>query len=338
MNKKVYIIAEIGINHNGRINTAKKLIDTAKNAGANAVKFQTYITEKLISKNEELMPYQKKNIKKKINQYQMLKKNELSINDHKKLIKYCKEKKIEFISTPYDINSAKLLIKLGLKVIKIASTDVTNLELIRFILNHKKKIIISTGATSQKELNTLFKIIGTKQNLKKISLLHCISYYPAPLESLNLKVIKNLKKKFRVNVGFSDHSLSTLTGAFASLLGAEIIEKHITLSQKLIGPDHKASLEPDQFNDYVTAIRQSEKSLGDGIKKVEKIEKFTKKSMQKSIIVCENLKKGTTISYKNISSMRPANGISPLYIDKIIGKKLNYSKNKNEAIFWKDLK
>ena len=147
-----------------------------------------------------------------------------------------------------------------------------------------------------------------------------------------------MKRKFRVNVGFSDHSLSILTGAFASLLGAEIIEKHITLSQKLIGPDHKASLEPYQFNDYVTAIRQSEKSLGDGIKKVEKIEKLTKKSMQKSIIVSENLKKGTTINYKNISSMRPAIGISPLYIDKIIGKKLNYSKNKNEAIFWKDLK
>ena len=338
MNKKVYIIAEIGINHNGRINTAKKLINIAKNAGANAVKFQTYITEKLISKNEQIITYQKKNINKKINQYQMLKKNELSINDHKILIKYFKKKKIEFISTPYDIYSAKLLIKLGLKIIKIASTDVTNKELIRFILKHKKKIIISTGATSQKELNTLFKIIGTKQNLKKISLLHCISYYPAPLESLNLKVIKNLKRKFRVNVGFSDHSLSILTGAFASLLGAEIIEKHITLSQKLIGPDHKASLEPYQFNDYVTAIRQSEKSLGDGIKKVEKIEKLTKKSMQKSIIVSENLKKGTTINYKNISSMRPAIGISPLYIDKIIGKKLNYSKNKNEAIFWKDLK
>jgi N,N'-diacetyllegionaminate synthase len=337
MSKKVYIIAEIGINHNGRINTAKKLIDIAKKGGADAVKFQTYITEKLISKNEELMPYQKKNIKKKINQYQMLKKNELNISDHKRLIKYCKKKKIEFISTPYDIDSAKLLIKLGLKIIKIASTDVTNLELIRFILNNKKQLIISSGATSQKELDTLFKIIGTKQNLKKISLLHCISYYPAPLESLNLGVIRNFKNKFKVNVGFSDHSLSTLTGAFASLLGAEIIEKHITLSQKMIGPDHKASLEPDQFYDYVNAIRQSEKSLGDGIKKVEKIEKLTKKSMQKSIIVSENLKKGTTINYKNISSMRPANGISPLYVDKVMGKKLNRPKNKNEAIFWKDL-
>ena len=337
MSKKVYIIAEIGINHNGRINTAKKLIDIAKKGGADAVKFQTYITEKLISKNEELMPYQKKNIKKKINQYQMLKKNELNISDHKRLIKYCKKKKIEFISTPYDIDSAKLLIKLGLKIIKIASTDVTNLELIRFILNNKKQLIISSGATSQKELDTLFKIIGTKQNLKKISLLHCISYYPAPLESLNLGVIRNFKNKFKVNVGFSDLSLSTLTGAFASLLGAEIIEKHITLSQKMIGPDHKASLEPDQFYDYVNAIRQSEKSLGDGIKKVEKIEKLTKKSMQKSIIVSENLKKGTTINYKNISSMRPANGISPLYVDKVMGKKLNRPKNKNEAIFWKDL-
>jgi len=283
------------------------------------------------------MPYQKQNIKKKINQYQMLKQNELSLNDHKILIKYCKNKKIDFISTPYDVESAKLLIRLGLKIIKIASTDITNLDLIRYILKNKKKIILSSGATSQKELDILFKIIGSKSNLKKISLLHCISFYPAPIETLNLKVIKNLHKRFKVKVGFSDHSLSILTGSFASLLGAEIIEKHITLSQNLVGPDHKASLEPNQFYDYVKAIRSAEKSLGDGIKKVEKIEKLTKKSMQKSLIVKINLKKGDAISYKNLTSMRPANGISPLHIDKIVGKKLKRTKNKNDVLFWKDI-
>jgi len=337
MNKKIYIIAEIGINHCGEINKAKKLIDVAKKSGADAVKFQTYKTDKLISKDEELMPYQKQNIKKKINQYQMLKQNELSLNDHKILIKYCKNKKIDFISTPYDVESAKLLIRLGLKIIKIASTDITNLDLIRYILKNKKKIILSSGATSQKELDILFKIIGSKSNLKKISLLHCISFYPAPIETLNLKVIKNLHKRFKVKVGFSDHSLSILTGSFASLLGAEIIEKHITLSQNLVGPDHKASLEPNQFYDYVKAIRSAEKSLGDGIKKVEKIEKLTKKSMQKSLIVKINLKKGDAISYKNLTSMRPANGISPLHIDKIVGKKLKRTKNKNDVLFWKDI-
>ena len=338
MNKKPYIIAEIGINHNGKIDKAKKLIDIAKKSGADAVKFQSYNTDKLIGKNEELMPYQKKNIKKKINQYQMLKQNELSTNDHKILIRYCKNKKIDFISTPYDIQSAKLLIKLGLKIIKIASTDITNLELIRFILKNKVQIILSSGATSQQELDMLFKIIGNKNNLKKISLLHCISFYPAPIETLNLNVIKNLYKRYKIKVGFSDHSLSIMTGSFATLLGAEIIEKHITLNQKLVGPDHKASLEPKQFIEYVKAIRSAEKSLGDGIKKVERIEKLTKKSMQKSLIAKINLKRGTKINYKNLSSMRPANGISPLYIDKIVGKKLKYSKNKNEILLWKDLK
>ena len=338
MKNSVFVIAEIGINHCGKIKIAKKLIDVAKKSGANAVKFQTYITDKLISKDEDLMPYQKINIKEKINQYEMLKQNELSESNHKRLIQYCKKKKIEFISTPYDIKSAKLLIKLGLKTIKVASTDITNVELIRYLLKKKVKVILSSGATSQNELDFLFRIIGKKSNLKKISLLHCISFYPAPINSLNLKVINNLKKRFNIKIGFSDHSLSNHTGAFASLLGAEIIEKHITLSQKLVGPDHKASLEPKDFYEYVNLIRDAHKSLGDGIKKVEKIEKLTKKSMQKSIIVNQDLKKGEKINIDNTSSMRPSKGISPLYIDKIIGKKLRYSMKKNETLFWKDLK
>jgi N,N'-diacetyllegionaminate synthase len=337
MSKNVYVIAEIGINHCGKIKIAKQLIDIAKKSGANAVKFQTYNTDKLINKDEDLMPYQKLNIKKKINQFEMLKQNELSESNHIKLIKYCKKKKIEFISTPYDIESAKLLIKLGLKIIKIASTDITNVELIRYLLSKKIKLILSTGATNLNELDILFKIIGSKNNLKKISLLHCVSFYPAPIQSLNLKVINNLKKRFKVKVGFSDHSLSNFAGSFAIILGAEIIEKHITLSHKLMGPDHKASLEPKDFYEYVNLIRDAQKSLGDGIKKVEKVEKLTKKSMQKSIIVTKDLIKGAKINFKNTSSMRPATGISPLYIDKLIGKKLNHSKKKNEIIFWKDL-
>lgn len=335
---KTKIIAEIGINHNGKISNAKKLIDIAKKSGADSVKFQTYITDKLINNDEELMPYQKINIKKKINQFQMLKQNELTREDHIKLIKYCKKKKIEFISTPYDLDSAKLLINLGLKTIKVASTDITNLQLIRYLLSKKINLILSSGATSLKELDILFNLIRSKKNFKMISLLHCISFYPAPIKSLNLNVIKNLKKRFKIKVGFSDHSLSKYTGSFAVLLGAEIIEKHITLNHKMFGPDHKASLEPKNFNEYVKLIRLAENSLGDGIKKVEKIEKLTKKSMQKSIIVNQDLNKGTKIKNNLISSMRPAKGISPLYIDKIIGKKLARSKQKNEILFWNDFK
>ena len=336
---KTKIIAEIGINHNGRISNAKKLIDIAKNSGADSVKFQTYVTDKLINNDEELMPYQKINIKKKINQFQMLKQNELSRDDHIKLIKYCKKKKIEFISTPYDLDSAKLLINLGLKTIKVASTDITNLQLIRYLLSKKINLILSSGATSLKELDILFNLIRLKKkNFKMVSLLHCISFYPAPIKSLNLNVIKNLKKRFQIKVGFSDHSLSKYTGSFAVMSGAEIIEKHITLNNKMLGPDHKASLEPKKFNEYVKLIRLAENSLGDGIKKIEKIEKLTKKSMQKSIIVNQDLNKGTKIKDVLVSSMRPAKGISPLYIDKVIGKKLTRSKEKNEILFWNDFK
>tara|TARA_B100000401_G_C52813168_1_gene725064 strand:+ start:1367 stop:2380 length:1014 start_codon:yes stop_codon:yes gene_type:complete len=335
---KTKIIAEIGINHNGKISNAKKLIDIAKKSGADSVKFQTYITDKLINNDEELMPYQKINIKKKINQFQMLKQNELTKEDHVRLIKYCKRKKIEFISTPYDLDSAKLLINLGLKTIKIASTDITNLQLIRYLLSKKINLILSSGATSLKELDILFDLIQIKKNFKRVSLLHCISFYPAPIKSLNLNVIKNLKKRFKIKVGFSDHSLSKYTGSFAVLSGAEIIEKHITLNHKMVGPDHKASLEPKNFNEYVKIIRLAENSLGDGIKKIEKIEKLTKKSMQKSIIVNQDLNKGTRIEDNLVSSMRPAKGISPLYIDKIIGKKLTRSKGKNEVLFWNDFK
>lgn len=335
---KTKIIAEIGINHNGKISNAKKLIDIAKKSGADSVKFQTYITDKLINNDEELMPYQKINIKKRINQFQMLKQNELTREDHIKLIKYSKKKKIEFISTPYDLESAKLLINLGLKTIKVASTDITNLQLIRFLLSKKINLILSCGATSLKELDILFNLIRSKKNFKMISLLHCISFYPAPVKSLNLNVIKNLKKRYKIKVGFSDHSLSKYTGSFAVLSGAEIIEKHITLNRKMVGPDHKASLEPKNFNEYVKLIRLAESSLGDGIKKIEKIEKLTKKSMQKSIIVNQDLNKGTKIKDNLVSSMRPARGISPLYIDKIIGKKLAFPKKKNEILFWSDFK
>ena len=336
MASKTYIIAEIGINHCGNIKIAKKLIDVAKNSGANAVKFQTYITEKLVSQNSKLMPYQKKNIKKKISQFEMLKKCELNFDQHLKLLKYCKLKKIDFISTPYDINSAKLLIKLKNKIIKIASTDITNVQLIRYLLSKKKKIILSSGATGIKDLEILFRLIKKKYSIKNISLLHCISYYPAPMQLLNLNVIKNLKYKFKIKVGFSDHSLSLTSGAFAVILGAQIVEKHITLNKNFFGPDHKASLLPKELKSYINNIRDAENCLGDGIKKVESIEKKTKKSMQKSLITIKNLKKGEKITYNKLSSMRPATGISPLYIDKIINKKINKQKKSGNIIYWKD--
>ena len=335
---KVYVIAEIGINHNGSIKIAKKLIDIAKKSGADAVKFQTYLTDKLVLKKQPLMPYQNKNIKKKISQFEMLKKSQLNLKQHKDLLKYCKKKKIDFLSAPYDLKSAKLLINLGLKTIKIASTDVNNLQLIRFLLKKKMNIILSTGCSGYNEIKEVLKRINFKKYKKKINLLHCISYYPAPIEYLNLKAISTLSNKTGLNVGFSDHSLSLLSGSFAVMQGANIIEKHITLNRNYEGPDHKASLLPKELFEYIGFIRKAEKSLGDGIKKIERIEKKVKGHMQKSLIVINDCKKGKIIRNEDLSSMRPARGISVIKIDNIIGRKLVRDKNSGEYINWNDFK
>ena len=336
-NKSPYVIAEIGINHCGKTSIAKKLIDHAVKSGADAVKFQTYITEKLIKKNEPLMTYQKKNIKKKINQYQMLKRCELSIPDLKLLIIYSKKKKIDFISTPYDEESALLLIKLGLKKLKVASTDITNVPFLKFLLKKNVKLILSTGATSLNELNKIFKMINIKKYKKRVSILHCISFYPAPLSSLNLLVIKKINKDYNLNVGFSDHSRENFTGGLAVMMGAEILEKHITLNKNLAGPDHKASLEPKEFHEYVRISKNAKLTIGDGKKIVSKIEQKTKKKMQKSIFTKKTLNKGQKIRMQDLIIMRPASGISPMFIDKVLGKVCNKRINKSELIRFKDL-
>lgn len=336
--KKPFIIAEIGINHCGKISFAKKLIDHAVKAGADAVKFQTFITEKLIKKNEPLMPYQKKNIKNKINQYQMLKRCELSEIDLKKLINYSKKKKINFISTPYDKESALLLIKLGLKTLKVASTDITNIPFLRFLLNTKVKLILSTGATNSDELDKIFKLINLHKYKKRVSILHCISFYPAPLNSLNLLVINQMKKNYKLNIGFSDHSKEVYTGGLATILGADILEKHITLNKNLVGPDHKASLEPKEFEEYIKISKNAHLTLGNGVKVISKIEKKVKKTMQKSIFLNKSLNKDQEISLKDIIIMRPASGISPILIDSVVGTKLKKKINKFQVFQFKDLK
>ena len=335
MNK---IIAEIGINHNGNIKIAKKMIDLAKKAGANFVKFQSYKTEDLLSNNENLMNYQSKNMKSNITQFNMLKKCELSDLDQINLKKYCKYKSINFLSTPYSIERANFLINLGAKIIKIASTDSNNIQLINHILKKNKKIIISTGVTSIKEIDIIMKKINYKKNFNNITLMHCTSYYPASAEILNLDTIKYLKKKYKVKVGFSDHSLSTISGALAVMNGAEIIEKHFTLSKKLWGPDHKASLEYNELKDYISNIKFADIAKGKYLKILSNKELKIKKQMQKSLIYKENIKKNRTITLKLIDSKRPGKGISPLNIDKIINKKLKKNVRKNSFIKENDFK
>ena len=303
----------------------KKIISVAKKAGADAVKFQTIKTEKLIRDNEPLMSYQSNNMKKiKTNQFQMLKKCELNHTQHKKLFLDCKKKKIGFISTPYDIDSANDLSNLGVKTIKVASTDITNVPFIKKLFKLKKKLIISTGATNLKELSLIIKMLKIKK--KNVTILHCISYYPTEVSELNLRVIPDYFKRFKLKVGFSDHSLSLVAGAVAVSLGAKVIEKHITLDKNLEGPDHKASMEPDEFNIYVKNIRETEKILGNKKRNLSKNESDVKKTMQKSIFLNKDKKKNDIINKHDLVIMRPATSIKPYNLEKIIGKRIKLNK------------
>lgn len=319
---KVFIIAEIGINHNGDMDVAKKLIKQAKKAGADAVKFQSYNTNILIKSDAQKMKYQKINDKTDETQFQMLKRAELSMQQHNFLINECKKNKILFISTPYDLTSANFLISKNLKIIKIASTDANNLMFLRQLVTKNIKLIISTGVSDLKELDSIYfdKIIN--KNLKKINLLHCVSFYPAPLNELNLSSINFLKKRYNVEVGFSDHSLSLITGALAVVAGANVIEKHFTFDKKANGPDHKASLEFEELNEYIQNIRVAEKTIGSDNKKITKSEKNIKNSMQKSIVASKNISKNTLLKLSDLTTMRPGNGIPPYEVDKIVGTKL----------------
>jgi sialic acid synthase SpsE len=317
---KTFIIAEVGINHCGSIKQAKKLIIEAKRSGADAVKFQSYNTEKLVKQSQELMNYQKINMGLKQTQFKMLKKCELNYSQHRILFNFCKKKEIEFISTPYDIENAKFLVSLGVKLIKVASTDITNTPFLNNLIKFDKKLIVSTGATSFQDLKKIFKKIKFKKN--KTTILHCISFYPAKYESLNLRVIKKYKDFFGFNVGFSDHSLSKITGAISVSLGAKVVEKHLTLNKDLPGPDHKASLEPEDFREYVKNIRDCELMLGDGNRILSPDEKKVKVQMQKSIFISKSIKKGDIVKKNNLVIMRPAESLSPIFYEKIIGKKI----------------
>ena len=321
MDTKAFIIAEIGINHNGSLNRAKKMIRIAKKSGADAVKFQSYITGNLVTKSEKQMPYQLKNNKRKISQFKMLKNSELDFRQQLNLKKYCKFKNIEFISTPYDETSAKYLCKIGVKKIKIASTDITNVPFLKFILKLKKEVIISTGATSLDELKEIFNVIFKKNLKNKITILQCTAFYPCNEKELNINSIKVLREKFKTNVGFSDHSLSLVSGALAYAAGAKVIEKHFTLNKKMIGPDHKSSLSPTELKKYIKNIRDAEIMMGSMEKKIQKSEKLIKSVIQKSIFLKKNILKGYKIKKKDTIIMRPSTSIKPKFFEKIIGKK-----------------
>jgi N-acetylneuraminate synthase/N,N'-diacetyllegionaminate synthase len=318
-----FIIAEAGVNHNGDVNLAKKLIDVAKAAGADAVKFQTFKAENVVTKNYP--------------QYEMLKKLELSEDDFRELAEYSKEKNIIFLSSPFCIDSVDLLDKIGVPAFKIASGEITNLPLLKYVSSKGKPIILSTGMATLGEIEDALENIRSN-GVKDVILLHCITSYPTKIEDINLKAIQTLKCAFKLPVGFSDHTREIIVPVAAAALGACVVEKHLTLDRKMPGPDHKASLEPHEFKEMVKAIRDIEKALGDGIKKPTEEEERIKKVVRRSIVAKVNISKGSTITKEMIALKRPGTGICPKYYNRIIGKKATRNIEADELINWDDVK
>lgn len=319
---KVTIIAEAGVNHNGDLNIAKKLIDIAKFSKADYVKFQSFKTDELLLKNAKKAEYQIKNTKNKDNQYQMLKKLELSEIIQLKIKEYCLNQKIKFLSTAFDIKSLDFLKKIGLNTFKIPSGEITNTPYLRHVGSFKKNIILSTGMSDLKEIDFALNVItkaGTP--LDKITILHCTTDYPTKPKDVNLKAIKTLQDFFGTKVGYSDHTLGIEIAIAAVALGATLIEKHFTISRNNEGPDHKASLEPDELVSLVENIRKIQISLGNGDKKVQKGELNNIKVARKSIVARTKIKKGDVFTEFNLTTKRPGTGISPQKWDKLIGRK-----------------
>ncbi|BFU76856.1 N,N'-diacetyllegionaminate synthase [Arcobacter sp. 15-2] len=318
---KTFIIAEAGVNHNGSFDLAKKLIDVAYEAGVDAVKFQTFKASNLVSKNAKKAQYQKTNMNDgDDSQFNMLKKLELDINTHKELISYCNSKNIMFLSTPFDHDSIELLNGLGLEIFKIPSGEITNLPYLRHIGKLNKKVILSTGMADIGEIEDALDILieaGTQK--ENITVLHANTMYPTPMEDVNLKAMVTIGNTFDVAFGYSDHTLGIEVPTAAVAMGASCIEKHFTLDKTMEGPDHKASLEPDELKAMVSAIRNIELALGSSVKKPSKSETPNIQIARKSIVAKSAIKKGDLLSETNLAIKRPGNGISPMRWDEIVG-------------------
>jgi len=333
MKNKTFIIAEAGVNHNGKIKLAYKLIDAAKEAGADAVKFQTFVPEKTVSKLADKAKYQKETTDQNESQLEMIKKLALSFEDHKKLLEYCNNINIKFLSSTFDLDSVDFLNKLGLDTFKIPSGEIINLPYLRKIGSLNKKLIMSTGMANLGEVESAIDVLvnsGTKR--ENITILHCTTNYPCPYEEVNLKAMLTLKEAFKLSVGYSDHTLGIEVPVAAVAMGATVIEKHFTLDKNMNGPDHKASLEPDELKAMVKAIRNIEKSLGDGIKKPNNSEIDIMQVARKSIVASKYIKKHEIFSEDNITVKRPGTGISPMKWDEVIGRKAIKNFIKDELI------
>ena len=329
----VLIIAEAGVNHNGSILLAKKLIDAAKSSGADIIKFQSFSAENLVIPGTKKANYQQDKVTLSEDQFEMLEKLELNFDQQKELKNYSDSKNIEFLSSAFDLNSLKLIKNLNVKRYKIPSGEITNLPYLRFVASQKKPIILSTGMSNIREIgNALDELIVSGVKNEEITILHCTTEYPAPLEDVNLNAMTTIRNKFQIKVGYSDHTLGTEVSLAAVALGATIIEKHLTLDRNLNGPDHKASLEPDEFFNLVKGIRKISKSLGSFEKKISNSEKKNISIVRKSVIAKTEIKEGDLFSSNNLCAKRPGTGISPMLWDQIIGKRAKRDFKVNEQI------
>lgn len=315
----IYIIAEAGVNHNGSLELAKQMIDKAKEAGADCIKFQTFIAKNIVSKNAGKAEYQKQQTNSSESQLDMLRKLELSFNNFKDLKKYCDFKEIEFLSTAFDFDSIDFLNSLGIKTWKIPSGEITNLPYLIKIAKTNKPVILSTGMSTIDEISEAIVILKTN-GCKEITLLHCTTEYPAPYKDVNLKAMDTLKQKFNVPVGYSDHTKGIEIAISAAAMGAAVIEKHFTLDKNMEGPDHIASLDPGELKAMVKAIRNVESAIGDGEKKPAESEIKNINIARKSIVAKCSIRKGEVFDIGNITVKRPGNGISPMKWFDVIGK------------------
>ncbi len=331
--KPCFIIAEAGVNHNGDISIARQLIDAARQARADAVKFQTFTADKIVTHRAEKADYQKKTTGTDESQYEMLSKLELSERAHRELKDYAGIQGIMFLSTPYDKASVDLLVKLGIPALKISSAEITNHPLLSYAAGTKLPMILSTGMSTLGEVEDAIRVITDTGN-EQLVLLHCNFNYPARMEDINLRAMSTLKQAFGFPVGYSDHTMGFEVSLAAVALGATVIEKHFTLDRNLPGPDHPASLEPAELKDMVTAIRNIEKALGSAVKRPSGEEIPNRKISRRSIVAAADISRGTVITEDMLDVKRPGTGIAPKHVTTLIGCKAVADIKKDELIAW----
>jgi N-acetylneuraminate synthase len=330
---RTFIIAEAGVNHGGSIDVAAALVETAKECGADAIKFQTFRAERLVSRRAGKAEYQKRTTSASESQYGMLKNLELTADGHRTLVRRCRERDILFLSSPFDEESADLLHGLDVNIFKIPSGEITNLPFLKHVARKGRPIILSTGMSTLGEIEEALAAIREAGN-PDVSLLHCVSEYPAPYPEINLRAMNTIREKFRLPVGFSDHTEGIEVSIAAVALGATILEKHFTLSREMAGPDHKASLEPVEFRRMVEAIRNVELAMGDGIKRPASCEIGNREIARKSVVATSPIRPGEKFTDRNIALKRPGYGIQPKDIGRLLGREAKVPIDADDVVTW----